>query len=80
MRRSAQGILSLYIHTADSRSEDADLGALVGGFDYAGFFFDAYNSSDNAANGGYFITNRQGVTHFVYSLFLLFLHLAADNI
>ena len=66
-------VFCLYVNAADSTLENANLGALVRGLDYAGLFFDANDLADDAANGGDFIANSQVVAHVVLFLLLLFL-------
>ena len=73
MHASSVCVFCFYVHTADRRFENADLGALVRGFDHAGFFLDADDFADDAADRGDLIANRQIVAHVVLLLLLLFL-------
>ena len=73
LEKSVVCVLCLHVNTADRTLEDADLGALVGGLDYAGLFLDADDFTDDAADGSNLIANRQVVAHFVLFLLLLFL-------
>ena len=45
----------------------------MAGFDHAGFFLDAHDLADDAADGGDLVTNREIVSHGVVFFFLLFL-------
>ena len=78
--KSIVGVFCLHVNATDRGFEDADLGALVAGFDHAGFFFDAHDLTDNAADGGDLVANRQIISHGVVFLLLLLLGTNAKEI
>ena len=66
-------VLGSDVYTADSTSEDTDLGSLAAGLDNAGLVLNADDLTDDTANSRDLVTYLEIVSHFSGSLFLLFL-------
>ena len=73
-------VLCLDVDTADRSFENADLGALVGGLDDAGFFLDADDLADDTADGGDLVTHLKVVSHGSGLFFLLLLRANAKEV
>ena len=73
-------VLCLNVYLADRALEDTDLGTCTAGLDNAGLILDAYDLTDDAADGGDLVANGEIISHVSGFLFLLLLGTDAEEI
>ena len=74
------GVFRFHINTADGGAEHTNLGSVVACLDQNGFILDSDDFSDNAADCGDLVTDRQGIQHILFFLFLLFLRAVKEEV